>query len=171
MFLDVFQDAFIISIVAFASSISVADLYAKKHKYKISSNRELFALGMSNVVGSFFKCFVSCGALARTVVLEASGGKTQLVSIIASIIVMMVMLWISPLLETLPKACLGSIIIAAIINILKQLKDLPHYWRVDKIDFIIWVVTFLSTSIIDIDIGLSVGILTVLFFNTYRNQK
>lgn len=77
MFFDVAQDAFIISIVAFASSISVADLYAKKHKYKINSNRELFALGMSNVVGSFFKCFVSCGALARSAVFEQSGGRTQ----------------------------------------------------------------------------------------------
>lgn len=77
MFPNVIQDAVIISIVAFASSISVADLYARKHKYKIDSNKEIFALGMSNVVGSFFKSFTCCGALARTVVLESSGGRTQ----------------------------------------------------------------------------------------------
>jgi hypothetical protein len=58
---------------------------------------------MANVVGSFFQCFVSCGALARTAVLESSGGKTQLVTVIASGIVALVMLWISPLLYTLPK--------------------------------------------------------------------
>lgn len=39
MFFDVVQDAVIISIIAFASSISVADLYARKHKYKIDYNR------------------------------------------------------------------------------------------------------------------------------------
>ncbi len=97
------QDALIISIIAFATSLSVSDLYARKHKYRINSNKELFALGMANVVGSFFQCFVSCGALARTAVLENSGGKTQLVTVIASGIVALVMLWISPLLYTLPK--------------------------------------------------------------------
>lgn len=71
------KDAVIIAIVAFASSISVADLYARKHKYKIDSNKEIFALGMSNLVGSFFKSFVSCGALARSAVFESSGGRTQ----------------------------------------------------------------------------------------------
>lgn len=69
LFFEVFQDSVIIAIIAFASSISVADLYARKHKYKIDSNKELFALGTSNVVCSFFMSFVSCGALARTVVI------------------------------------------------------------------------------------------------------
>ena len=84
---------------------------------------------------------------------------------------MMVMLWISPLLACLPKACLGSIIIVAILNIMKQLRDLPYYWRIDKIDFIIWISTFLSSVVLDVDLGLMIGVLTVLFFNTYRNQK
>jgi MFS superfamily sulfate permease-like transporter len=82
-----FQDALIISIVAFASSLSVSDLYARKHKYKINSNKELFALGMANVVGSFFQCFVSCGSLSRTVIQETSGGKTQVSLYFKSIII------------------------------------------------------------------------------------
>lgn len=39
--------------------------------------KEFFALGMANIVGSCFKCFVSCASLARTVIFESSGGKTQ----------------------------------------------------------------------------------------------
>jgi MFS superfamily sulfate permease-like transporter len=103
VFLDVIPDAIVISIVAFATSISIADLYSRlkiwkwnffdwslfffnlffknpknrKHKYKIDTNKELFALGMSNLVGSFFKCFTAGGTLARSVVQEESGGKTQ----------------------------------------------------------------------------------------------
>ena len=47
--------------------------------YKEISNekKELFALGMANVVGSFFRCFVSSGSLSRSIVAENSGGKTQ----------------------------------------------------------------------------------------------
>lgn len=137
LFTSVIKDAVIIAIVAFASSISVADLYARKHKYKIDSNRELFALGASNIVCSFFLSFVSCGALARTVVFESSGGRTQLVTVIASGIILAVLLWISPMLELLPKACLGSIIVAALISLLKQFEDIVYYWKLDKREFVI----------------------------------
>ncbi len=53
----------------------------RKHKYKIDTNKELFALGMANLVGSFFKCFTAGGTLARSVVQEESGGKTQVVQV------------------------------------------------------------------------------------------
>ena len=65
LFFELFQDALIIAVVAFATSISVADMFARKHKYKINASKEIFALGMANIVGSFFQCFTSCGALAR----------------------------------------------------------------------------------------------------------
>ena len=134
-------------------------------------NKEMFALGISNIVGSFFQCFVSCGALARTAVYESSGGRTQLVTIIASFIIALVLLFLSPLLETLPKACLGSIIIAAILNLFKQFQDLDKYWKLDKIDFLIWSVTFTSSILIDIDYGLCFGVLMILLTNTYRFQS
>ena len=40
-------------------------------------------------------------------------------------------------IKQLKKAALGSIIIAAVISLFKQLRDLPHYWRLDKLDFVI----------------------------------
>jgi MFS superfamily sulfate permease-like transporter len=58
---------------------------------------------MANVVGSFFKCFVSCVALARTAVADSSGGRTQVVTVVASMVVLSVMVWLSALLEYLPK--------------------------------------------------------------------
>lgn len=171
MFTSLISDAIIISVVAVASSISISDMYARKHQYKINSNKEIFALGLANIVGSFFKCFTSAGALARTAVVDSSGGKTQLVTFIASSIMLSVLVWISPLLETLPKACLGSIIIAALTGLLKQMSDLSYYWKLDKVDFTAWIITFLSTVFLDIDIGLCCGLLSVLFLNTYRNTR
>ncbi|CAF0714401.1 unnamed protein product [Brachionus calyciflorus] len=171
LFFDLFLDAIIISIIAYATSLSVSDIFARKHKYKIDSNKEFFALGVSNVVGSFFQSFVSCGSLSRTVVADSSGGKTQLVTLIASSVVLTVMLWLGPFLEQLPKACLGSIIIAALVNLLLQVKDIPYYWKLDKLDFVTWIVTFMSTIILDVDFGLCLGFLTALFMNTYRTQK
>lgn len=171
LLMDVLLDAVVLSVIAYAISLSVSDLFARKHKYKIDSNKEFFALGASNVAGSFFQSFACCGSLSRTVVADSSGGKTQLVTIIASSVVLTVMLWLGPFLEQLPKACLGAIIIAALLKLLLQVKDMAYYWKLDKLDFITWVVTFISTIILDVDFGLCIGFLTVLFLNTYRTQK
>ena len=103
LFFDLIQDSIIISVVAFASSVSVADTFARKHKYKINPNKEIFALGMANIVGSFFQCFTSCGALARSAVQDSSGGRTQLVTILASGIIVATLLFIAPILQLLPK--------------------------------------------------------------------
>jgi high affinity sulfate transporter 1 len=139
MFTDLVQDSIIIAVVAFAMSISVCNLFAKKYHYEVDANKEMFAYGMANTVGSFFKCFVSCGSLTRSIIQEQSGGKTQLVTVIQTLIVLVVLLWISPLLESLPLACLGAIIIAALKNMFMQFEDLPYYWKLDKIDFVIYL--------------------------------
>ena len=122
LFFDVLPDALIISLVIFATSISISDLYARKHKYKLNSNQvrsweimveiieieiyfvqEMFALGICNSVGSFFSCFPVSGTLARTAVQEESGGRTQFVTIVANVVIFMVMFYLSPLLQLLPK--------------------------------------------------------------------
>jgi MFS superfamily sulfate permease-like transporter len=79
-------------------------------------------LGMANICGSFFQCFTSCGALGRTALADSSGGKTQLVTVISSSIVVLVLLFLSPFLQSLPNACLGSIIIVALLGNYSNLK-------------------------------------------------
>ncbi len=140
-------------------------------KKPLSNKKEIFAMGVGNFASSFLKCIPSAGTLARTVVQEESGGQTQLVTIIADLVVFLVIFYISPLLEQLPKACLGTIIISALIHLLRQTKDIVYYWKLDKIDFGTWMTTFLACIFLDIDYGLIVGILALLFLNTFRFQK
>jgi MFS superfamily sulfate permease-like transporter len=75
-------------------------------------------------------------------VIEGTGGKTQIVGIIASIVVLIVILAIGPLFRTLPNACLAAIIVTAMKNMLLQTKQLPVLWRVNKLEFLAWIVTF-----------------------------
>ena len=58
---------------------------------------------MSNAISSFFQCFSASGALARSAVLESSGGSSQMTTAVASLVVLSVLLWIAPLFEKLPK--------------------------------------------------------------------
>ena len=86
---------------------------------------------MSNVVSSFFHCFPSTASLSRSILQEASGGKTILVSAFASMIVAIVILAIAPLFKPLPNACLAAIIIVSLKGLLLQVKELSFYYRID----------------------------------------
>jgi len=55
----------------------MAKLFAKKHKYEIKANQELFAYGVGNIVIAFFRGFPACVGLSRCVILDSVGGKTQ----------------------------------------------------------------------------------------------
>lgn len=68
---------FSLAVVASAILISLAKIFATKHRYKVDANQELLALGASNVFGAFFLCIPTTGALARSAVQESVGGSTQ----------------------------------------------------------------------------------------------
>lgn len=74
---DLLADSFMIAAIAFSSAISTSRVFAQKHGYVVKSNQELRALGVANLLGSFFQCIPSGVAMARSVVQEAAGGVTQ----------------------------------------------------------------------------------------------
>jgi MFS superfamily sulfate permease-like transporter len=107
--------ALVIAIIGIVESILCATTYADKHKYSISPNRELVALGkisnfrsnnslgLANFIGSFFQIFPSFGSLARTALNDGAGSKTQLSGLFAAIVVLFSILFLLPHFAYLPK--------------------------------------------------------------------
>uniref|UniRef100_T1J0G6 STAS domain-containing protein n=1 Tax=Strigamia maritima TaxID=126957 RepID=T1J0G6_STRMM len=164
---DVVFDSIPLAIVAFTVSLSMGMIFAKKHKYEVNPNQELFALGISNIFSSFFSCFPCCVSLSRSLVQDAAGGKTQIASLFSCLLVLIVMLFIGPLFQTLPNCILASIILVALKGMFLQFRDLKKAWNVSIMEAMIWLVSFLAVLLADVDIGLIVGVcfslLTVIF--------
>ncbi|CAG2122824.1 unnamed protein product, partial [Medioppia subpectinata] len=95
-------DALVIAIVAFAVSLSLAKIFAKKHKYRIDANQELIALGSANVFASLFSCYPSSASLSRSSVQEKTGGRTQVAGLVSSAFMLVFLLFLGPLLYHLP---------------------------------------------------------------------
>ncbi|CAF3927488.1 unnamed protein product [Rotaria sordida] len=152
------KESISIAIVSYAISYSLAKNYAKQLNYIVDANQELSAYGLCNIICSFFGCYPSASSLARTSVCVNLGGRTQLVGIISSIFLLITILKIGPLLEPMPKACLVAIIIVSLRNLLMKVRDIFTIGRVTKLETIVWISTFFSTIILDVDYGLIVGI-------------
>ncbi|GAB6033492.1 hypothetical protein CHUAL_013373 [Chamberlinius hualienensis] len=164
-------DAFAVAIVSYVIQLSLAKIFAKKYSYEINANQEFLAVGAGNVFGSFFQCFPMCVALSRSMVHDSVGGKTQLASLIACVVVLIVLLAIAPLFQTLPNCVLAAIIVVAIRRMFLQFRDLKKAWGISKLEGLTWLITFLSVSLINIDVGLGIGVLFSLLSVVWRSQK
>ncbi|XP_063865117.1 prestin-like isoform X3 [Scylla paramamosain] len=164
-------DSIVISIVAYTVSYSMSKIFAKRHNYQVDATQELYALGLSNVFGSFFGCGPIAASLSRSLIQEAVGGVTQITSFICCGIIVLVLLFIGPVFETLPNCVLSSIIVVALKGMFLQVNDLKRIWKVSRMDATIWLSSFLGVVIIDIDYGLLIGIIVSLLVLLCRSQQ
>ncbi|GMS84861.1 hypothetical protein PENTCL1PPCAC_7036, partial [Pristionchus entomophagus] len=166
----VIQEAVSISIVAFAVTVSMGKLFGKKHKYSIDTNQELLALGLGGSISSFFSVFPCSTSLSRSLVNEAAGAMTQMSGLFSSLIVLLVILWIGPLLSSLPLCVLSSIVVVALRSLFMKISELPYLWRFSRTDFAVWVITATAVICYDIIEGLALGIVFALFTVILRTQ-
>ncbi len=112
-YVDLLLPAVAFSLIAFADLTATVRTFAQKHGYEVDANRELRALGAANVVGGMTSAFPGSSSNSRTAVNDSTGAKTQAAVIIAAAVVGIFLLVAMPLIEPLPKAALGVIIVVA----------------------------------------------------------
>ncbi|XP_060806579.1 prestin isoform X2 [Amyelois transitella] len=164
-------DAFTITMVTYTISMSMALIFAAKEKYEIDANQELLALGASNLFGSFFFCAPLCASLSRSYIQYQAGAKTGITSLVSSLLILCVLLWIGPFFEELPRCVLASIIVVSLKGMFLQVTELSKFWKLSKLDAIVWLVTFIVTAFIDIDVGLAAGLVASVGTLFCRSQK
>uniref|UniRef100_A0A4X2LJN2 Solute carrier family 26 member 6 n=1 Tax=Vombatus ursinus TaxID=29139 RepID=A0A4X2LJN2_VOMUR len=170
LFEKIVGNAFAIAVVGFAIAISLGKIFGMKHGYEVDNNQELIALGLSNFVGSFFQCFpISC-SMSRSLVQEGSGGNTQIAGAISSLLILIVIVKLGELFYHLPKAILASIIIVNLKGMFVQFSDICYLWKANRMDLMIWSVTFVATILLNLDIGLAVAIGFSLLSVIFRTQ-
>lgn len=152
-------DSIAIAVVSYSIMMSMALIFAKKHSYEVKANQELLAIGFSNIVGSFFSCIPLACSLSRSLIQEQTGGVTQIASVVSAGLILVVLLWIGPFFEYLPKCVLGGIIIVALKAMFMQAKELKRFFKEGIMEGLVWCVTFFCVVLIDIDIGLFLGML------------
>ncbi len=163
--------ALTIALVSFMESIAVAKAIQAKHKnYKVSPNQELIALGAANIGGAFFQSYPTTGGFSRTAVNDQSGAKTGLAAMISAGLILLTLLFLTPLFYYLPKAILASSIMVAVFGLIDT-KEARHLWNTDRRDFLMLVVTFLATLSLGIEQGIAVGVVLSLAMIIFRTTK
>jgi sulfate permease, SulP family len=124
-FVDLLLPAAAFSLVAFADLTATVRTFAQKHGYDIDANRELSAVGAANFVGGLTSAFPVSSSNSRTAVNDSTGAKTQAAVIFAAVVVGAFLVVAMPLIEPLPKAALGVIIVVAAAGLI----NVGSIWR------------------------------------------
>jgi len=163
--------ALTLALVGFLEAISIGKALEDKSKVAtINPNRELFALGSANMLGSFFQSFPITASFSRSAINGETGAKTQLSSLLSVVMVIITLLFLTSLFYYLPKAVLASIIMLSVFGLI----DLSYprtLWKHRKDEFVVLCITFLATLFIGISQGILIGVLCSLLLMVYRTSN
>ncbi|HSO65772.1 MAG TPA: sulfate permease [Ornithinibacter sp.] len=146
-----------IALVGFTDNVLTARSIAARHGYRIDPNRELLALGLTNLSSGVSQGFPVSSSASRTAVPASLGSRTQLVSLVACSVVVATLLVLSPVLGQIPRAALAAVIVAAAIAII----DVAGYralWRVSREEAALAVVAALGVIVFDVLVGVLLAV-------------
>uniref|UniRef100_A0A4W3HPF8 Solute carrier family 26 member 3, tandem duplicate 2 n=1 Tax=Callorhinchus milii TaxID=7868 RepID=A0A4W3HPF8_CALMI len=141
---DSIIDAFSIAIVGFTVAFSVAKVYSIKHDYTINGNQELIAFGISNIFCGAFRGFAGSTALSRTAVQESTGGKSQVQSLQAAAI---------------------TLVVVNLKGMFFQFREVVVLWKKDKYDCLVWLVSFVAAVLLVCSSLFNVNVNIYIHFN------
>lgn len=136
--------AIIISLIGFMEAISIAKAMAAKTKDHIDPNQELIGQGLGNMIGSLSQAYPTSGSFSRSAVNINAGALTGMSSVYTAGIVLITLLFLTPLLYHLPQAVLAAVIMTAVFGLI-NFKAVKHAWRASKHDGAASMVTFVAT--------------------------
>lgn len=159
-----FSAAFFASLLGFFESTVAAKTLGSRYDLSISTNRELVALGVVNLVGSLVSALPSFGGYGRSKVNALAGAKTQVSGIVLSVVTMLCIAYAMPYFFYLPSCVLSTVISAVGISLLEEApNDLKFYWKIRGwAELFTLFVTFLFTVFWSAEVGVAFGVLVSL---------
>ena len=158
--------ALVIALVGFMEAISIAKAVAARTKQRLNPSQELIGQGLGNLAGSFSMAYPTSGSFSRTAVNINMGATSGLSSVFTGLIVLIALLFLTPLLYHLPQAVLAAIIIMAVGGLV-NIEAVKHAWKAHKHDGVAAIVTFVATIFfaphLDNGILVGAGLAIVLF--------
>jgi high affinity sulfate transporter 1 len=115
---ELIGDAAAVMLISYTSGVLTAKSFANRNNYEIDANQEMIAFGAANILTGLFQGFPVTGADSRTAVNNATGGKTQLVGIIAAVVMLFVLFFLTGPLSYVPNAGLAVVIIVAAFGLI-----------------------------------------------------
>ncbi|MCZ6458924.1 MAG: sulfate permease [Gammaproteobacteria bacterium] len=164
LWLDLMPASAMIAVVSYVESYSIGTTLATRKRTRINSNQELIALGAANIGAAFTGAYPVAGSFSRSSVNYQAGGRTPVSSLICSVVIVLTLLFFTPLFDRLPHAALAAIVMLSVLGLM-DLKSFRTHWHIYREDTVTQIVTFLTVLGFGVETGLITGVvLSIAFF-------
>jgi MFS superfamily sulfate permease-like transporter len=157
-------------LVAYSEALGVAHEFAEKHGYEVNADQELNAHAVANLVSALFGGMLAGGSMSASAVKEGAGARTQVTNLVAWIVTIVTLLFLTPLFAPLPEAVLAALIIHAVWHIIASRK-LNRIRLESRVEFWFGVLALLGVLLIDVLEGMVIGLLASLIFVVYKSSR
>ncbi len=158
---ELLPSALIIAVIGFLEGYAISKAISHKSKQKIDINQELVGQGLGNIASSIFKGYPIAGSFSRTAVNYAAGAVTGFSSVFVSLFVLITILFLTPLLQFLPKAILSAVVISALVDLI-EFSKFRETFNLSGTDGIVLTTTFLFSFLLKPDDAIFIGIVVSL---------
>ncbi len=108
-----------IALLTYTEGILLARAFAARNGYEVKPNQELTALGVADMMTGLFQGFSITGSQARTTLNDATGGRTQMASLVAALTLTIFLVFLTPVIALLPQVAIAAILIYAGFGLLE----------------------------------------------------
>ena len=147
-------------LLSYVESISVARTFSLKHRYPISADQELLALGLANLAAGMGQGYPLAGGMSQSAVNETGGAKTPMALVVASAGIGIVLLFLTGLMNNLPEPLLAAVVLIAVGGLIRP-RELRHLYRVSRMEFRVAMVATVGV----LAFGILKGVLLAAIFS------
>ncbi len=162
--------ALTLAFIGFIEAISVGRVLASRHGYRTLPNRELAALGLANLSSGLTGGYPVTGGFSRSAVNNDAGARTPLASLVTAALMLLVLLFLTPLLHDLPRPALAAIIASATASLVDT-RIIRLLWRVKRSDLGLLALTFVATIVVGVQEGILIGVTASILWFVVRSTR
>ncbi|MCW5658302.1 MAG: SulP family inorganic anion transporter [Burkholderiaceae bacterium] len=162
--------AIALTIVSLGQSFSIAKVLASRSGQHVDANREFVGQGLSNVVGGFFSCYLSCGSLNRSIPNLEVGARTPLAAVFSALWLLALVAVSATLLAAIPMAAVSGLLLLVAWSLL-DLPDWRRLLRLSGLEFGIALATLVATLAIRLELAILFGTLLSLAAYLWRTAR
>ena len=170
-FFDIVPIAITLAIVGFTEAISIAkSIEERRNQYEVNPNQELIAIGSGNIIGSFAQSYPTTASFSRSAVQDQAGAQSAIASLFSVSLILLTLLFLTPLFYYLPIPILAAIIMVSIFGLI-DLKYPKLLWKKNREECFAFLITFVMTMSVGIPQGILFGVLLSLMTMIYRTSR
>ena len=157
-------------LLAYIEGVSAARTFAAKHGYTLDPRQELLGIGAANLAAAMGHGYPVAGGLSQSAVNDKAGARTPLALVFASITLALCLLFLTGLLENLPKAVLAAVVLTAVYGLL-DFPALLRMWRVSRLDFLAAATALMGVLLLGILQGILLAALASIVLLLFRASR